>query len=79
MVKCAVKSCKFRAEKDEKLTGVSFHKVPKDQKRREEWIKIIRLLRQEADWLPSAATVVCSKHVQEVVKEKEEPTICNAV
>nr|XP_053617009.1 THAP domain-containing protein 2-like [Plodia interpunctella] len=73
MVRCAIKSCSARAEKEDKLPGVTFHKVPKDQKRKEEWTKIIRMLRQESDWLPSSATVVCSKHIKEV--EKVEPFI----
>ncbi|CAH2101715.1 unnamed protein product [Euphydryas editha] len=65
MGKCVVKECSSRSQKHNKASGVTFHTIPKDPDRQEKWIKNIRLLRKETDWLPTKSTIICSHHFKE--------------
>ncbi|XP_045458034.1 THAP domain-containing protein 5-like [Melitaea cinxia] len=65
MGKCVVKECSSRSQSHNKASGVTFHIIPKDPDRQEKWIKNIRLLRKETDWLPTKSTIICSHHFKE--------------
>uniref|UniRef100_A0A2A4K4M7 THAP-type domain-containing protein n=1 Tax=Heliothis virescens TaxID=7102 RepID=A0A2A4K4M7_HELVI len=65
MVKCVVKKCNSRSKTHNKLSGITFHVVPRDEERRFKWMEIIRLLRKETDWIPTKSSAICSKHFRD--------------
>ncbi|XP_022183902.2 THAP domain-containing protein 6 [Nilaparvata lugens] len=59
MVTCCAFGCKNRSSK--KTPGVTFHSLPKDERKRLEWIKAIR----RQGWTPSQCSKICSDHFTE--------------
>ncbi|XP_045775069.1 THAP domain-containing protein 2-like [Maniola jurtina] len=62
MTNCVVKSCKNNSANVSKESGITFHKFPKEISLKYNWIKIIRVSRNEALWLPKTSSSICSVH-----------------
>jgi len=59
-VSCSAFGCVNRATPDAKEKGLSFHELPKDPIKRDNWIKAIR----RKDWSPGPSARICSDHFQ---------------
>ncbi|XP_038207335.1 uncharacterized protein LOC119829043 [Zerene cesonia] len=63
MPSCVVKWC--RSHSSRKKAGVTFHKFPSNPVQREKWVSVVRLERNECDWLPTKLSMICSIHFQD--------------
>lgn len=63
MVTCCVIGCNNRCTNIEKNSAekITFHKIPKDEKRRKEWIRAVC----RKDWEASARSAICSVHFRQ--------------
>ncbi|XP_014241489.1 THAP domain-containing protein 2-like isoform X2 [Cimex lectularius] len=59
MVYCVAYGCKNRDT--DKLPGVTFHKFPKNEKRRAAWAKAVK----RKNWYPTPRSNLCSVHFEE--------------
>ncbi|CAL1294902.1 unnamed protein product, partial [Larinioides sclopetarius] len=59
MGSCVAFNCTNRCSK--KIPGTTFHRFPKDETRKNLWVKAIR----RANWEPSKFSRLCSKHFPE--------------
>ncbi|XP_072945853.1 uncharacterized protein [Epargyreus clarus] len=61
MPSCVIPTCR-RASGLGTKKPITFHKIPRDEIRKEIWIKIIQSTRIDESWKPTPATVICSEH-----------------
>ncbi|RVE41335.1 hypothetical protein evm_014012, partial [Chilo suppressalis] len=66
MPSCVVKSCKNYTYKFKKSQGIAYHAFPRNRKRRNDWVLIIRYCRGDNNWNPSPASTVCSAHFDDL-------------
>ncbi|XP_071042246.1 DNA transposase THAP9 isoform X3 [Parasteatoda tepidariorum] len=59
MTSCVAYGCTNRWTK--KMTGITFHSFPKDEKRKQLWIKAVR----RVNWKPSSCSKLCNEHFSE--------------
>lgn len=55
---CSAWGCSKRETPEAKEKGVTFHRIPKEEIRRQQWIKATR----RQDWTPGATAKICSDH-----------------
>ncbi|KAJ8911259.1 hypothetical protein NQ315_015261 [Exocentrus adspersus] len=72
MVTCSAFGCKSRSDHSKDNNGVTFHRFPLNEDRKNEWIKNMRL----ADWKPTIHCRLCSKHFEKQFFFKSGKRIC---
>ncbi|XP_026724854.1 uncharacterized protein LOC113491866 isoform X2 [Trichoplusia ni] len=71
MPSCVVKCCKNSSVVQNKSTGISFHKFPRDFIQKQEWINIIRTCIMRNCWTPSKFSVkLCGQYTGKGISQK---------
>ncbi|XP_041862038.1 THAP domain-containing protein 2-like isoform X2 [Melanotaenia boesemani] len=55
---CSAFGCSHERNTETKKQGITFHKFPKDKRRRQAWVDALR----RRDFVPKDCSVVCSRH-----------------